>query len=114
MGASLSLFGAPVLGPTHFGPQHSAVRIWSSVGRFMLPPFYLKKKGRLRCHKRPKSREETPKRAAIAVWGWGDRYRMPHLRRSRSAAQLNVGKRLASKGIKEPYQGLRRLPLKPT
>ena len=50
----------PVLGPSlHFGPQHSAVRIWSSVGCFMLPPFYLKKKGRLRCHKRPKSKGGT-------------------------------------------------------
>jgi len=32
----------PVLSPAlHFGPQHSAVRIWSSVGRFMLPPFHI-------------------------------------------------------------------------
>jgi hypothetical protein len=30
-----------------------------------------KKKGRLRCRERPKSREATPMRAAIAGWGSG-------------------------------------------
>jgi hypothetical protein len=35
---------------------------------------YTKEKGRLRCHKRPKSREERPRSAAIA--GWGGRYRI--------------------------------------
>ena len=36
------------------------------------------------------------------------------LRRSRSAAQLNVGNRRASRGVTERYEGLRRSPLKPT
>jgi hypothetical protein len=36
-----------------------------------------KGKGRLRCHKRPKSRRKRPRRAAIAGWGWGGRYRIP-------------------------------------
>src|SRR6516162_10765221 len=36
------------------------------------------------------------------------------LRRSRSAAQLDVGNRLASKGLAERYEGLWRSPLKPT
>ena len=39
-----------------------------------------KKKGRLRCHKRPKSREETPKEGSDSGWGTGGRYRMPYLR----------------------------------
>ncbi|MET4203949.1 hypothetical protein ABIA95_005970 [Bradyrhizobium sp. LA8.1] len=39
----------------------------------MLPPLYLKRKGRLRCHKRPKSREETPKEGSDS----GKRYRIP-------------------------------------
>ena len=30
-----------------------------------------KKKGRLRYHKRPKSREETPKEGSDSGWGWG-------------------------------------------
>jgi hypothetical protein len=34
-----------------------------------------KKKGRLRCHKRPKSREETPKEGSDS--GVGGRYRIP-------------------------------------
>jgi hypothetical protein len=38
-----------------------------------------RKKGRLRCHKRPKSREETPKEGSDSR-GEGDRYRMPYLR----------------------------------
>jgi hypothetical protein len=33
-----------------------------------------KKKGRLRCHKRPKSREETPKEGSDSP---GERYRIP-------------------------------------
>jgi hypothetical protein len=36
------------------------------------------------------------------------------LRRSRSTAQLNVGKCRASKGVAERYEGLWRSPLKPT
>jgi hypothetical protein len=44
-----------------------------------------KKKGRLRCHKRPKSREETPKEGNDSGG-----YRLPLTRRSRSAAQLDV------------------------
>jgi hypothetical protein len=35
---------------------------------------YTKKKGRLRCHKRPKSREETPKEGSDSAGGG---YRMP-------------------------------------
>ena len=35
-----------------------------------------KKKGRLRCHKRPKSREETPKEGSDSRVGRG-RYRIP-------------------------------------
>jgi hypothetical protein len=49
-----------------------------------------KKKGRLRCHKRPKSREETPKEGSDRGWGWGVATAYAELRRSRSAAQLNV------------------------
>jgi hypothetical protein len=60
-----------------------------------------KKKGRLRCHKRPKSREETPKEGNDSALGAG-RYRIPYLRRSRSAAQLNVG-------VTARYEGLWRL-----
>jgi hypothetical protein len=41
-------------------------------GSIILAPLdvtaYAKRKGRLRCHKRPKSREERPNRAAIAGW----------------------------------------------
>ena len=38
-----------------------------------------RKKGRLRCHKRPKSREETPKEGSDS--GWGEcRYRLTYLR----------------------------------
>ena len=36
-----------------------------------------KKKGRLRCHKRPKSREETPKEGSDSGVGLGGRYRIP-------------------------------------
>jgi hypothetical protein len=36
-----------------------------------------KKKGRLRCHKRPKSREETPKEGSDSGVGMGVRYRIP-------------------------------------
>jgi resolvase-like protein len=36
-----------------------------------------KKKGRLRCHKRPKSREETPKEGSDSGVGYGGRYRIP-------------------------------------
>ena len=35
---------------------------------------YAKKKGRLRCHKRPKSREETPKEGSDSA---GGSYRIP-------------------------------------
>src|SRR6266436_4636220 len=35
-----------------------------------------KKKGRLRCHKRPKSREETPKEGSDSGVGLGGRYRI--------------------------------------
>ena len=38
---------------------------------------YTKKKGRLRCHKRPKSREETLKEGSDSGAGLGDRYRIP-------------------------------------
>jgi hypothetical protein len=48
---------------------------------------YTKKKGRLHCRKRPKSREETPKEGSDS----GGATARSHLRRSRSAAQLNVG-----------------------
>ena len=48
LGGEIPLMAIPGVGSVlAFGPQHSAVRIWSSVGRFMLPPFYFKKKGRL-------------------------------------------------------------------
>src|SRR3954471_24550654 len=46
-----------------------------------------KKKGRLRCHRRPKSREETPKEGSDAGWG---RYHIPLTKTSRSAAQLHL------------------------
>ena len=36
-----------------------------------------KKKGRLRCHKRPKSREETPKEGSDSGVGLGGRYHIP-------------------------------------
>ena len=36
-----------------------------------------KKKGRLRCHRRPKSREETPKEGSDSGVGLGGRYRIP-------------------------------------
>jgi hypothetical protein len=72
-----------------------------------------KKKGRLRCRKRPSLGRKRPRRAAIAGWGWGATA-YPQLRRSRPAAQLNVGKRRASKGVKELYEGLWCSPLKPT
>jgi hypothetical protein len=36
-----------------------------------------KEKGRLRCHKRPKSREETPKEGSDSGVGLGGRYRTP-------------------------------------
>jgi hypothetical protein len=39
-----------------------------------------RKKGRLRCHKRPKSREETPKEGSDSGWGSGGRYRIPYVR----------------------------------
>src|SRR6266481_8524888 len=35
-----------------------------------------KKKGRLRCHRRPKSREETPKEGSDSGVGLGGRYRI--------------------------------------
>jgi hypothetical protein len=38
--------------------------------------WYTKKKGRLRCHKRPKSREETPKEGSDSGMGLGVRYRV--------------------------------------
>src|SRR5712672_2023831 len=38
---------------------------------------HTKKKGRLRCHKRPKSREETPKEGSDSGVGVGGRYRIP-------------------------------------
>jgi hypothetical protein len=49
-----------------------------------------KKKGRLRCHKRPKSREETPKEGSDSGVGLGGRYRIPLAKTIASAAQLNV------------------------
>jgi hypothetical protein len=67
------------------------------------------KKGRLRCHKQPKSREETPKEGSDS-----GATAYPYLRRSRSAAQLNGGEGRASKGVTERYEGLWRSPLKPT
>jgi hypothetical protein len=67
------------------------------------------KKGRLRCHKQPKSREETPKEGSDS-----GATAYPYLRRSRSAAQLNGGEGRASKGVTERYEGLLRSPLKPT
>jgi hypothetical protein len=72
---------------------------------------HTKKKGRLRYHKRPKSREETPKEGSDSGMGLGGATAWRHVRRSRPAAQLNVGKRRASKGVKELYQGLWRSPL---
>jgi hypothetical protein len=59
----------------------------------------------------PSLGRKRPRRAAIAAWGGGGRYRIPYLSRSRSAAQLNVGKRRASKGVTERYEGLWRSPL---
>jgi hypothetical protein len=67
------------------------------------------KKGRLRCHKQPKSREETPKEGSDS-----GATAYPYLRRSRPAAQLNGGEGRASKGVTERYEGLLRSPLKPT
>jgi hypothetical protein len=49
-----------------------------------------KKEGRLRCHKRPKSREETPKEGGDSRVGLGVATAYPYLSSSRSAAQLNV------------------------
>jgi hypothetical protein len=49
-----------------------------------------KKNGRLRCHKRPKSREETPKEGSDSGVGLVVATAYPQLRRSRSAAQLDV------------------------
>jgi len=54
-----------------------------------------KKKGRLRSRKRPKSREETPKEGSDS----GALPHTPQIRRSLSAAQLNVG-------VKGRYEGL--------
>ena len=68
----------PVLGPTHFGPQHSAVRIWSSVGRSMLPPFYLKKKAACVATSGPSlGRKRAQEGSDSGVALGGDRYRMP-------------------------------------
>jgi hypothetical protein len=66
-----------------------------------------KKKGRLRCHKRPKSREETPKEGSDSGVGLGVATAYPQLRRSRSAAQLNVR-------VTDRYQGLWRSPSRPS
>ena len=41
------------------------------IGRSLHVAFYLKKKSRLRCHKRPKSREETPKEGSDSEVGLG-------------------------------------------
>ena len=49
-----------------------------------------KKKGRLRCHKRPKSREETPKEGSDSGVGLGGRYRIPLAKTIAIAAQLYV------------------------
>jgi hypothetical protein len=46
-----------------------------------------KEKGRLRCHKRPKSREETPKEGSDSGVGLGGRYRI-------SLAKTNRDQRL--------------------
>ena len=59
------------------------------------------KKGRLRCHKRPKSREETPKEGSDSGG-----YRTPLPKTIATTAQLNVGKRRASKAVRERYEGL--------
>jgi hypothetical protein len=48
-----------------------------------------KKKGRLRCHKRPKSREETPTRAAIAG-------ALPHTLAKTIKISGSIGPRLTS------------------
>jgi hypothetical protein len=49
------------------------------MGSIILAPLhvmaYAKRGGRLRCHKRPKSREETPKEGSDSGLGWG-RYRI--------------------------------------
>jgi hypothetical protein len=63
------------------------------------------KKGRLPGDKRPKSREERPHEGAAItrLGGRWSRYRIPYLRRSRSAAQLHVG-------VTDRYEGLLRVP----
>ena len=58
-----------------------------------------KGKGRLRCHKRPKSREETPKEGSDSGVGLGGRYRIPLANMIAISGSLNVGKRRASKGV---------------
>jgi hypothetical protein len=61
------------------------------------------KKGRLRCHKRPKSREENAQGGQAIAGGLPH---ITHISRSRSAAQLYGGKRRAPKGFMEQYEGL--------
>jgi hypothetical protein len=62
---------------------------------------YTKKKGRLRCHKRPKSREETPKEGSDSA---GGSYRMPLVKTIAISGQLSAR-------ITDRYQGLWRSPL---
>ena len=49
----------------------------------------------------PSLGRKRPRRAAIAGWGLGGRYRIPLAKTTRSAAQLSVGKRRAPKGVTE-------------
>jgi hypothetical protein len=58
----------------------------------------------------PSLGRKRPRRAAIA--GWRGRYRIPQLRRSRSAAQLNAGRRWASEGVTGPIRWFMALALK--
>src|SRR5215468_5621710 len=70
---------------------------------------HTKKKGRLRCHKRPKSREETPKEGCDSG---GSAIAYPIDKTSRLAAQLNVGKPRASQRVNGPIRRFKAFALK--
>jgi hypothetical protein len=107
--------GISALGQTaKNSPRAYVFRLAPVIGHCSTRSALHTKNGRLRCHKRPKCREETPKEGSDSGMGLGVATAQHYLRRSRSAAQLNVGRHRASKGIKELYQRLRRSFLKPT
>ena len=84
-GEHLEVITDPLRGTGEIGlPFKSAmnglVGSYSNILALLGVTAYTKKKGRLRCHKRPKSREETPKEGSDSGWGTGGRYRIPYLR----------------------------------